>query len=550
MTISLRAFLYASAALLLAPATGFAQEVKVAPRGIQSAPAGAVKGKAADAAASTLPPGGPPVTAAQASQTEAQLAAWLATVFGPAVKLDRPVQLSPAGDHFDILAPIPLGPGQGGLRITGTARPLDAGKWAVAGLHAMLPATFTISMPIPDKDADPKKAPALVPITYKVTAASQDGGGVIDTTFATPSTWTTSAKDVEVTAEGPLSQTSHIKATNSVTSLVPAGADRLDVRTEGTMTGYSMASAAKADQPAIKVSMDTIRVNATLDGVSRSRSLSLTQATAALMTKVLQTPTGQVPDVPPQMVLAMLSALQDFASSMAIDESFEGLSVAFGDYEMTLDEAKLGMAAKTPDGLLQATMDIGAAGLELPNLPLGGMEELIPQRIALRPFVGGVAVADLSKIANTFSAGKEPSPEQLAALFSHGGVVSGLESMLLEVGGATFTGQAKLTVTSPDAMKGAGQITVENFDTLFKKVSGMPMLAQGVPVMIFLKGIGKTVNNKLVYDISFDGAKMLVNDVDLMAMAGGGGGPPAEGPKKAPVRPRPQQQQTPQNRTR
>ena len=40
--------------------------------------------------------------------------------------------------------------------------------------------------------------------------------------------------------------------------------------------------------------------------------------------------------------------------------------------------------------------------------------------------------------------------------------------------------------------------------------------------MLFIKGIGRNVGDKLVWDISFKDNKVLVNNVDLTAMAGGG----------------------------
>lgn len=561
MTSTLRALpfrtlLHASAAMLVAGSAS-AQTVRATPTvppGIASAPSGAVKGSAADAA---LPPG-PPVTASQGTATEAELKTWLTSLLGAALTPNRPVQFTPAGDHFDVLVPIALPPAQGGkvqsLRLTATARPLDGGKWSVGRIKVEVPAIFTLMMPMPPKDGDTgpskgpskspgngsDKSPAMAPVTYTLNIGAQDGTAIIDPTFATASTWTTSGKDITVhTQGGPMAQDSTIGATTSVTTMVPAGADRVDLRSEGTLTGYSVLAPATADTPAIKIGMDKVRVAATMQGMSRTRAMTLTQSMAGLVNTALATPTGQTPKVTPEMISTMLGALRDFASEMSVVEEFEGLAFKFGDYGATLDESKFGFAAKSDDGMLRATMDLALAGLALPDLPLGPMEALIPQRLSMRPYMSGIAVADLARIGEKASRNQEPSDADVQALFSHGGIVSGLESLILEVGGATFTGQGKSVMQDLKTVTGSGQITVDGFDSLFKKVSSMPMLAQGVPVMIFLKGIGRTVNGKLVYDISYDGTKILVNDVDLAAMAGGGGAPtaPDPGPRKAPVRP-------------
>ena len=46
------------------------------------------------------------------------------------------------------------------------------------------------------------------------------------------------------------------------------------------------------------------------------------------------------------------------------------------------------------------------------------------------------------------------------------------------------------------------------------------MLAQGIPVIIFLKGIAHTTGDHAVWQISVANQKLLVNGVDLSAMAG------------------------------
>ena len=116
--------------------------------------------------------------------------------------------------------------------------------------------------------------------------------------------------------------------------------------------------------------------------------------------------------------------------------------------------------------------------------------------------------------------GKAP-PAQVAAVFGKGGIKTGLESFAVDMGGATFTGKADVLVPSPNEASGTAQIVATNLDALMTKVQAIPALAQqGVPVIVFAKGIGRVEGGKIVWDVQFDQGKLLVNGVDLMKMAG------------------------------
>ena len=145
-------------------------------------------------------------------------------------------------------------------------------------------------------------------------------------------------------------------------------------------------------------------------------------------------------------------------------------------------------------------------------------------------------------MANLATDNIDPTPADIAALFSHGGVTGGLDSMTVEVGGATFTGQGSLVATAPSAqaVTGTAQVTATNYDDLMQKVSAIPgMGQQALPVMVFIKGIGRTVDNKLVWDATYKDGKVLINNVDLTAMAAGAGPAPAARPVAPAPRPSP-----------
>ncbi len=490
------------------------------------------------------------VSATDAASLERQVRDALGGLLGPTVTLsDRPVQLTPAGDHFDVAVPLPyaMPPDPAGastdLRITATARPAENGVWLIDGVRLTSPLRFSMRMPAPTAPDAPGGKRGTVPVLFTVTQQGQDGRVVWDPSFATPSTWTVSTQATTAHAEGgPIVQDTRVGPSNAVTTLRPAGADRADVLLDGTVQDYHLDSNASGDP--VQVGVQRVRVGGALNGVSRARAVTLVQTIAGLLAA---TPRGDGPAKPkaaPELVRAILATLQDFASDFALDETLDGFIVKSSGQTVAMDQMRVGVDAKSDAGLLRAGMTLAVDGIGLPELPLGDMAALLPRRVAVHPVVGGVAVSDLMRVAASAGEDRDPSPDDVAALFSHGGITGGLQSLELQVGGAVITGNASLLATGPsaDQVTGTAQLSAENYDALVQKVAAIPALAQqAMPVLVFIKGIGRTVENKLVWDVSYRAGKLMVNTMDLSAMAGaaGGGGKPEprspDGPRKTPA---------------
>ena len=478
------------------------------------------------------------VTAAQAGAAEAQVRTWLAGVLGPKVALpEQPVRLTPAGDHFDVVVPIKA-PGVTAatpVQITATARPVNDGKWNIQGIRATSPITFTVETTVPPEPGQ-KGKPKTVTVTYTATTEGQDGQMQLDPSFDTPSTWTnaTKATSVRVDGGGLVSQESKFGPTSAVTTIKPAGAGRVDVSTSATLQDYQ-SEFLSADSPPIQVAMRLVRADVGMNGLSRERAAQMVQIFAGGLADTLRKGSDNKSDAREAgraAAAAMLAGLRDLASEMSLDESVEGVAVKYGDQGAAFDKVRLGFGAKAENDQLQARMDLGYEGLALPAVPPGPLSDLIPRRLALRPFVSGLSVSELSHLAAVGKKGRA-DPDDLARFFSNGGITAGIESMALELGGATFTGQVKLVATRPDDISGVGQIVAENFDGLMQTIralppemaQALPQLSFALPTLAFAKGISRTVDGRLVWDISYKAGKILVNDVDLLAMAGGA--PPA-----------------------
>jgi hypothetical protein len=67
-------------------------------------------------------------------------------------------------------------------------------------------------------------------------------------------------------------------------------------------------------------------------------------------------------------------------------------------------------------------------------------------------------------------------------------------------------------------MTGSAVIRLTGYDALLQQASALPLAQSAVPVLIFLKGIGKPQGDAIEWDISYARKKMLVNGTDLSAL--------------------------------
>ena len=473
-------------------------------------------------------------TPQSAQALEQQIHDWMTATLGPSAKIaKRPVQLTADGDHYRVA--VPLGDAPDSPTVTATAQMTDGGRWAINDIRLPSPAEFHIDLPQPSgrSGKDGTAGAMSGPITYKLNIGQQAGQILLDPTFATSSTSNSTIQNLDLQASGErLQQTSHLDRGASTTIIRPAATGRVDLVMDTTLEGYRISSEAQGSEK-LRLAMGRVRANAKLDGVSRDRAVQIVQALVQLGAAAQASSGSAAPRLDPKSAQTLLEAVADFASGMSLDESVEDLAMTYGDVSGTLKAVRIGFSAKADAGLLQANVDLGAEGLAIPDLPLGPMADLIPSKIAIRPAVSGVAVSDLIRLAKASQNGGSPSREEIQALFSHGGISAGLESFSIDVAGTGFTGMGKVLFTSPQDFSGAAQFTATNLDLLQQRIASDPDLAQGAPVIIFLKGIGRTVENRMVWDVTYRGGRLLVNNQDLTAMMGGGQGEQG-GPKSPP----------------
>ena len=455
-------------------------------------------------------------SAERAAGLERDIGAWVADMIGSAVKLPmRPVRVEPAGDSYRVVVPF----GGDVPALTATLREAEDGRWAVRDVKFPSPARFGVDLP------GAGGAPgAKVRTDYAVKWAEQEMSAVFDPSYRTPSTWASSSRGFELRAvSGGEESTTRIARSAGQSALRPAGDGRIDLISDSTAEGYAAVSTLPNGQ-SLKVDIDRLREHYEFNGVSRAQVPRLLRATVGLVGGALAAgAAGAEGTVLPTELRAMLEAMQDFASSGRTEQATEGLRVRVGELGGTAERAQLGIGVTTPDGILALSMDIMADGIQAPDLPLSpAQRELVPRRVALRPVVSGIAASDFIRLLLDATDPDQPRAPDLNRLFSRGGLVVGLESFALDLGGASFKGNARVAAPTPMSVGGEGQVTATGFEGLLDRVKAVPEFRGAVPALAFAKGIARTAGERLVWDLTYRDGRMLVNDVDLSAMAGGG----------------------------
>ena len=485
------------------------------------------------------------VTPAQAEALEGQLRAYFSTLAGPDVPVKRsPIRVIPEGDHFSLSLPLEGGTSSGPTApaVLGEARPIDGGRWALDHLHITSPATFTTNTRVPategqkapgataqpSRPGTPAAKPAAtttIPVTYTLTYAEQDGTGTWDPAYATPSVLNSSSRGFRLEASGPgIQQTTTLDRSAGTITLRPAGGDRVDFVMDATGDGYALTSRSPA-APGIDAKAGKVRVTGEMTGVSRDRASVFIPALIRVgNARKAGQPAATKTGADKAAIEALIQAMQGLASAMTLTETIDALQVHAGGFDGTFAQVRVGVDGSADAGFLTGRMDLALDGLALAGMPLGPVQDLLPQRIALRPVVSHVATKEFLQLLRAQMEDPSGGPGQpdMATLFSQGGVKAGLESFSFDVGGATFAGTASADILGAGQASGAGQVTAAGWDVLFTRIQNTPELAQGIPAMVFAKGIAKTVGDRLVWDITFRDNKLLVNGTDLSQMAGRG----------------------------
>ena len=476
------------------------------------------------------------VTPERAATLQAQIKDWLQTTVGDSLKVDRsPITVTAAGDHFDVA--YPLAAASGAPMVTGKMTDAGSGRWSINDVTVPSPSVFHYRLP-PTKTGTPGGE-----ATTTLTIGQQQQQFLLDPSFATPSTGSSTFGDLSITTQLPgNTQLSHLDTATSSATITPAADGRVNVTSNGSLKGYTIKMSDPSSpqaQAAIAVAIGNATVLTTMTNVSREHGAQLIHLLAqASQNRRADKAAGTKDTALDQATsLSLLSALADLGQSATIAETLDDLTVTTQGMTGTLKQLALGLDTSVTDGKVKMRLPLSADGLVLPDLGLGNAVVFIPTYLSLTPTLSNVPGSALMQSLKNAIQKQSPDDQDVAALFSQGPINAGLDDLHLNVAGSTFAGHVAMVLASPNDVSATGQITAENFDSLQQAMSIDPLTVGMTPLVTFMKGIARTEQGHLVWDVSYQGSRLLINNQDISALMAAVA--PPTPPPPAPTRPRP-----------
>lgn len=431
--------------------------------------------------------------------------------FAPAASL---LTATVQGDHYHIEIPIAHrweGGSIGGDSAGADLTPLGDGRWQIA--KGTLPGRVEI-------DAD--HPPPGQPKTTVVTAKDFSVAGVIDTTLATETKLTDTAQGLDIQTSGP-GTIGHGTLTDLAGALTvsPAQDGRVAVVSTGTAHNYVLTHTSGNDSFNIAVQK--------LAGTTRVEGLSFPALRAAFHT--LSTMAALPPPAPgkptdPATAKALhtfIAALADSATAMTFEGNDDGISFKGPDPVQGSIE-HLGFDFETGDKGGETALALGfdVRGLSLPALPPGTATTFVPKRVLFHVAFSGLDSATLHKSLD--EGVDEPTPGAamgliMAALAAHPATVA-IDKLDIETGPATITGHGTLTTNGPSHTEGHALVRATGVDAAIQALSSDPQAKGALGMLIFLKGLARPDGDGLVWNVTFDGQKLLVNGTDVSTLGG------------------------------
>ena len=468
-------------------------------------------------------------TPEQAKALEQQIRSWLSGMLGPTVDVSAlAMKFTPDGANYRVEIPLDGPVGTTGVTIAATpltalAKPLDGGRWAIDELR--YPSPVKISFPQPKAGAP--ATPNALPVSMTIEMTDQDHHIILDPTLATTSTFDAKLGSYTSTTQTPAGvQTTRIERLSGRGVLQPqAGGQQL-------MTSESVGERFTSRMPMpdgseMVVSGDRLRVTMKGDRVDLAQygriiRTALTLAGSAKDAK----PGADMTPADKDMAHALVVALANLFGSMEGEESIDGLQVKFGAFGGKISRLVMGGSAAAPNGVAEMRMHYSVEGLDSPMIPPGVYREFLPRKVTMDPRIGGVPKEDLVAVLQyLIDHGSKDDNTELQAkgmeLMAKGPLVVGLDNVLIDLGLASLTAEGEVTIPSPAEISADAEIRVTGLDALIKRISSTPELKMAMPVLTFLKGLGKADGKQTVWKIAYEDNKLTVNGNDMSSMIPG-----------------------------
>lgn len=467
------------------------------------------------------------VTPDQAHQLEGQIRQWLAALAGPSMPIgDHPIKVTPEGDHYRLSVELA---GNYGDQVkvtvdplTALVKPIDGTRWAIDDMH--LPSPIRVENTGSGKDMFK---------SWSGKIADQSSKGIFDPTLATTSNLDTTLRGYTAITEGATgTKTSHVDRQVSHSTWQPAGDGRVNMVVEST-GDHLTTDAATPDGDPLKVTVDTFKLNAHADKVSFNRIGEMIH-TGFMLAPMIQAANESskgkdsgdgkpmLSDASKKLLHAVVAAAQDSLAGLEETLTMDKLAFQSKQFNGSVAHSVFGFGFAAPDGRADMHMLWAMDGLASPMIPPGVIANYVPKHISLRPRVSGIPMAELVAFLNHAIDSQGGDSDALEAeamgLLAKGPLSVGIDDLSLDAGPATLKGSGTVSISSPADYSSQSTLRMTGFDKLIQQANTTPELKQAAPVMIFLKGIGKQEGDAMVWNITFQDKKLLVNGTDLSAM--------------------------------
>jgi hypothetical protein len=220
----------------------------------------------------------------------------------------------------------------------------------------------------------------------------------------------------------------------------------------------------------------------------------------------------------------LLAMTRDLASESRLTLAADGIAVASPTWPVNLAHLGFTGSVAAPDGKLATRMRLEVGGIDLPSLPPGPVRDLLPRHVVLAPYVTGTPVEDIFAMIDQMiddGADRDAVARDAMRRLAAAPVTIGIDALSLDLGPALLDAHGAVTVTAPGRMDGSALIEATGLDALIREASQNRLLKQGVPVLIFLKGIGDQTGDKVVWNLAYRDGAFTVNGTDMSGMLPG-----------------------------
>ena len=446
---------------------------------------------------------------AQTDQAKSLLDALSLVTGGALIALGQAPQVTQDGDQFHVRVPLPKLVTPADSAIDAAATQLDTGAWQVTSVSFPQTATLWVT-----------SQPGKPPVSTGYTIGRQSVQAQLDPTLASPSSYAIALGDIALT-DSAAQPGDHL----TLGSLTWDGTITGD--TKGLMNTRSVASADNWDMVAhssagvpATISLRSLKVRSSIDGLDRTRILHLRENLAAIAANQSPPMPGQPSGPSPQQreqIRAMLEIFTGLLSAMSVEESFQGLHIETASGTGDIGEMRFAMAGQARNDHIAVQSDIGVSDMAFPAVP-AAFAPIVPRRVALRTAISGIQAEGLRRLLReAMMDGANPVALQsrAIALLNEPGARAGIESLSVEAGPLLLQGSGRVRPLPDGTAAFDLHLTAHGLDSLIALVQAEPKAQQVMPMLFMVRGMGKPESGDTVWDIAFAHGITTVNGAPI-----------------------------------